>query len=127
MIFYPRLVPMYNGGKHFNDYSKLSSPLTSPTSISSSLHSPRKDNHKKSLSIKRIEIKIDSTTTMNSDQVTYNNNYTNENHNNYGSDYYNNNNNLQTDGYVQLPSPLATNNKQIISYTGSPRKYENFI
>ncbi|GBC01262.1 hypothetical protein RclHR1_04110014 [Rhizophagus clarus] len=138
MIFYPRLVSTYNG-KHNNDYSKFSTPLTSPTSESTNLPSPRKDktNHKKSLSIKRIENKIDSTTTTNTDQMTYvneNYNYMNDDHkddnnnNNYGSDYYNEGyNNLQSNGYVQLPSPLAINNKQIISYTGSPRKYENFV
>lgn len=122
MIFYPRLVPTYSG-KQYNDFSsKLSSPLTSPTSDS---HSLRKDNssHKKSLSVKRIEIKIDSTTTMNTDQVTYRNEY-NNNINGYNNERYNN---IQTDGYIQLPSPLATNNKQIISYTGSPRKYDHFI
>lgn len=120
MIFYPRLVPTYSG-KHNHDYSKFSSPLTSPTSDS---HSLRKDNssHKKSLSIRRIEIKIDSTTTMNTDQVIYKNE--SNNNNGYNNEGYNN---IQTDSYIQLPSPLATNNKQIISYTGSPRKYEHFI
>uniref|UniRef100_A0A1D1Y4T2 Uncharacterized protein n=1 Tax=Anthurium amnicola TaxID=1678845 RepID=A0A1D1Y4T2_9ARAE len=111
MIFYPRLVPTYSS-KNLNEdskHSKLSTPLTSPTSESSNISSHQRN------SVRHIEIKVDSTTTMNTDQLNYMNNN------------YSNNNNLRSDGYIQLPTPLATNNKQVISYTGSPKQYQNFI
>ncbi|RIA88741.1 hypothetical protein C1645_806645 [Glomus cerebriforme] len=130
MIFYPRLVPTYINKPNEDDkYSKLSSPR-SPTS--ESIH---KDtfSYQTSPSIKHIEIKVDSTTTtLNSNFKGENyNNYTNEDDNNNNSpNYYNNSNgeynNVRNDDYVQLPLPLAPNNKQIISYTGSPRQYQNF-
>lgn len=110
MIFYPHSRQI-NGG-----YSKLQSPSIPPTSPTSPTSEP--PNRK---SIKYIQIRVNSTTTTTDNEIY--NTYMNENYNH--SSYYSNNEeeyNLQND-QIQIPSPLVTNNKQIISYAGSPKQY----
>ena len=116
MIFYPHSLQISGG------YSKLQSPMVSPIS-----EPPSRKGSKKSLG--NIEIKVDSTTT------TTNISRVNENHNTYTNGGYNKNNyssshyNIYDEGWynvqnnhVQLPPRLATNNRQVISYSGTSKQ-----
>jgi len=109
LIFYPRSLHI-NGG-----FSKLPSPI-----IPMSEPPNRKEIFGRK-NVKHIEIKIDSTTTtMKTDQLDESREY-------IPSYYYKNNNDegndVQNSDYVRLPSPLAANNKQVISYADSPKQF----
>ncbi|CAG8573981.1 7853_t:CDS:2 [Funneliformis mosseae] len=99
LIFYPRLLPNDGG------YLKLSSPSA-----------PLK-SQKGSKNVKHIQIKIDSTTII-----------MDTNQENYVGEGISGNPRGSIVSEVLLPPPLATNNKQIVSYAraGSPKQSRNF-